>query len=149
MISKRISFSNKKPRQSPLHHDDLPTSTNKSHLCSTHLKTSTDLYSNIYRLPLREILQQRRDDDNSTSLKKERPRQPVEITSNSNLKIKNAMHKSSRKISIHQQQQESARELRTDRSSREFAGGRTYELKRIRTELDNIGGEVCVKNELL
>jgi hypothetical protein len=60
-MSKGSSFSNRKTRNSPLKIDGSDYfGANKSHTASTHLKTSQDLYSNIYRLPLKEIIQQRR-----------------------------------------------------------------------------------------
>lgn len=78
------------------------TGASKSHLVSTQAKTSQDLYANIYRLPLKEILQQRREEDTSLSQKKQRTlRSPVEMHAHSDVKTKIISH---RKLSIHQPQ---------------------------------------------
>ena len=52
-MNKGSSFSNRKYKNSPLKSNGEYFGATKSHTASTHLKTSQDLYSNIYKLPLK------------------------------------------------------------------------------------------------
>jgi hypothetical protein len=110
MFNKTASGSKKKIRM-----NETPT---KSHTASIHLKTHEDQYNDVYRLPLKEMVLQRRDDDYSqASQKKIRQQLKLEgLAVMSSRFHKKSDSRSAKKISINEQYMRAP--LGTDRSTK-------------------------------